>query len=193
MISEVLHTKWGIARFNGGYYTITSGKEGNHGKRLHRLIYEDFWGVKLPHEIHIHHKDRNPLNNCILNLEAMEQSNHNHLHMIGENNPNYHAYGDKNPFYGKKHSKESIDRIIAKNTGRKHSLKSKLNNSQSKNTIGFFRVTTQPCATCKQGFTYVYKYFDENRKRHSIVSTNLDKLKEKVISKGLEWIEFSEG
>lgn len=192
MINETLHTKWGTAKVNGGYYTITSGKEGNHGKRLHRLIYESFYGIKLIPEVHIHHKDGNKLNNCICNLEAMVSSEHNSMHMVGKNNPNYKAYGDKNPFYGRNHTQESIDKIIDKKTGFKYPLKDKISNSKSRNTIGYFRVTTQPCKTCKQGFTYVYKYYDDDGKRCSIVSTNLGTLEKKVVAKGLEWIKLND-
>ena len=58
MTDNIVHTKWGSARVNKkGYYQISSRKEGNRGKYLHRLIYEDFWGVNLPKQIHIHHKN----------------------------------------------------------------------------------------------------------------------------------------
>lgn len=80
-MDNILHTKWGSARIShDGYYVISSRVEGNRGKKLHRLIYEDFWGVKLPKEISIHHKDGNKLNNCILNLEAMYNTHHAKLH-----------------------------------------------------------------------------------------------------------------
>ena len=51
-------TKFGTAILCGdGYYHITSRKEGNCGKKLSRLIYEDYYGVKLSSETHIHHID----------------------------------------------------------------------------------------------------------------------------------------
>lgn len=84
-MNEPLTTKYGTAKINkDGYYWIVSSKEGNNGKRLHRLIYEDFWDVKLPKEIVIHHKDGNKLNNCILNLESMTHSEHSKLHHKGK-------------------------------------------------------------------------------------------------------------
>lgn len=41
---KIMKTKYGNAKIgNMGYYVITSYKEGNHRKLLHRLIWEDFW------------------------------------------------------------------------------------------------------------------------------------------------------
>ena len=74
--SDKLHTKFGTAKIIGDYYKISSGKEGNNNKALHRLIYEDFYGVTLPSEIDVHHKDDNKLNNCICNLEALTHADH---------------------------------------------------------------------------------------------------------------------
>ena len=45
-----LHTKYGTACFinkGKGYYFISSSKEGNRGKALHRLIYEDYYNTKI--------------------------------------------------------------------------------------------------------------------------------------------------
>ena len=45
---ETQNTKYGIAKIhNTGYYRITSRKEGNNGKLLHRLIFEDVHKRKL--------------------------------------------------------------------------------------------------------------------------------------------------
>ena len=83
-MNKVLHSKFGTAKINNnGYYQITSRKEGNHKKYLHRLIYEDFWGVELPQQISIHHINGKKLDNCILNLEVMNKSEHNSLHHNG--------------------------------------------------------------------------------------------------------------
>ena len=186
MSNCVLHTPFGNAKIDvEGYYRITSGKEGNYNKRLHRLIYEKFWNVKLPKDIVIHHKDGNKTNNCILNLEALYNSEHSTLHRI-MNNPN--KSGDS--FRGKHHSAESKRKISLANKGLKYDLLSRINNSKSRNTSGFFRVTTQPCKTCKQGFSYAYKYYDDEGKRKSIVSTNIETLEEKVKNEGLVWIKF---
>ena len=159
-MDEVLHTKFGTASCpDGRYYKITSKQEGNHNKYLHRLIYEDFWGVKLPKQIHIHHKDNNKKNNCILNLEAITGSEHMTLHMM-----------EDNPFKNQKHSDETC-----------------LHLSKIRNSTGYFRVSTCKKPNIKQGFLWVYSYYDENNKKKHISSVDLGKLEEKVVNKGLPW------
>ena len=54
------------------YYT---GWVGKHKKRLHRYIYECEIGI-IEKGMHIHHKDENPLNNDISNLEKKEKRKH---------------------------------------------------------------------------------------------------------------------
>lgn len=36
----------------------------------------------------------------------------------------------------------------------------------------------------------ILQYYDKNKKRKSLQSVDLDKLKEKVLAKGLEWREI---
>lgn len=73
-------TKYGrIGLSSSGYYIVTSVKEGNCHKPLHRLIYEEKFG-KIPDGYHIHHKDGNKLNNNIDNLECLSPSNHGKSH-----------------------------------------------------------------------------------------------------------------
>ena len=159
-MSTILNTRYGKARLHKrGYYVIFSTKEGNKNKILHRLIYEEFWGVKLPREIYVHHKDGNKLNNCILNLEAMHARHHQRMHNLGA-----------------KKTKESHDKISKKQ-------------SKNQNTSGYFRVIKRN-AKNKQGFTYVYQYYDESHKRRRICSADIDKLKRKVLAEGFEWIEY---
>ena len=44
----LIQTKFGKANINArGYYDIVSRVEGNYKKKLHRLIYEDHYGVTL--------------------------------------------------------------------------------------------------------------------------------------------------
>ena len=80
-MSERINTVFGSARISPfGYYVV---RKGNSDRLLHRLIYERFWGVELPKEVIIHHKDGNKLNNCILNLEALTREEHNTIHHDG--------------------------------------------------------------------------------------------------------------
>jgi len=81
-----MKTKYGTARINKeGYYWITSRKEGNNGKRLHRLIWEDFYNTEVPKGYVIHHRNFNKLDNCILNLQLMKKGEHIKLHHIDKN------------------------------------------------------------------------------------------------------------
>ena len=50
---------------------------------LHRQIWIDNFG-DIPDGYDIHHKDLNPLNNDISNLDCLPQSEHNHKHPITE-------------------------------------------------------------------------------------------------------------
>lgn len=100
----------------------------------------------------------------------------------GENNPNYgkknpelskrnsQNIGPNNPFYGKHHSEE---------TKRKMSL--------SRNSTGYRRVSLVICLDCKSGKKYRYRYYNDDGNRKEISSVNLEKLKEKVLEKGLPW------
>lgn len=180
-MNEILHTKWGNAKIINGYYTITSRKYGCRNKRLHRLIYENVLGVKIPKDVVIHHKDGNKLNNCILNLEAMSKSKHDSIHMLHDNNPNY----------GKPLPKDTKEKIAKSQMGKKHSINSKIQNSKSRNTTGFFRVSKNKNLNYSQGFVYVYQYYDSNKKRKRISATTIDTLKRKVLDKGLEWRELT--
>ncbi len=160
-----METKFGNAKINNqGYYHITSRKEGNHHKLLHRLIFEDFYQIKLHPEIAIHHEDGDKTNNEIWNLIPMTANEHNLLHNTGENNHNYGKY-------------PKLSRRIKKS----------LNN----NSTGFFRVGKRFDKRYCDGFIWVYQ-FGYKGKQKQILSTNLLKLKEKVIAKGLEWIIIDE-
>ena len=172
-----LKTKFGNAKINkGGYYAITSRKEGNNRKYLHRLIFEDYYNIDLddefPDGVHIHHIDGDKTNNEIWNLEPIPASEHHSLHNGGENNPMYGKRGENHPMYGKHRSDETIKKI-----------------SESQNCTGFFRVYKHKDSRYKQGFHWVYQYY-EGGKQKAITSVDIDKLKEKVLDKGLEWREI---
>lgn len=75
-----LNTKYGKVRINKkGYYRIITSKEGNWGKYLHRLIFEDFYGY-IPNGYDVHHKNGNKLDNCILNLQLIRHDKHTSIH-----------------------------------------------------------------------------------------------------------------
>lgn len=157
MASTSISTKFGNASiYDDGYYQITSRKEGNHGKKLHRLIFEDFYNITLPDDIQIHHNDGDKLNNNIWNLVPMKKGEHQgyHNHLEG--------------------CKES----------------SKLKISESMSTSGFFRVSKQLDKRVKQGFYWVYQYY-EGDTRKKIHGKTIDELKNKVLERGLIWKELN--
>ena len=87
---------------------------------------------------------------------------HTRLHMVGENNPNYN---------------------------KELSLETRLNMSKHQNNTGYYRVSKEYGKQYKNGFRYRYIYLEDG-KRKEIKSVNLDKLKEKVLAKGLEWVKL---
>ena len=93
-----LHTKYGTACFinkGKGYYFISSSKEGNRGKALHRLIYEDYYNTKIPEGMQIHHLDEDTTNNDPLNLKLVSISEHNKIHKKGNTNTLGFKHSDK--------------------------------------------------------------------------------------------------
>ncbi len=79
-----IKTKFGNATLcNDGYYHITSRKEGNNGKKVSRLVFEDFYNIELPTDVHIHHVDGDRTNDNIWNLIPISSSEHSILHNKG--------------------------------------------------------------------------------------------------------------
>lgn len=210
-----MKTKYGTAKLdNDGYLRIKTTKQGNHGKLLHRLVFEDYNNCKLDKTDVIHHIDGDKTNNHPNNLICMSRKAHTLLHHYGkqcseetkrkisENNAKYWEgkTGENHNRFGKHHSEESKNKISESCKGRtspmkgKHhsdEAKQKISESSSKrNTTGYYRVTKKIDKTCKQGFIYDYQYYNENGKRKHIVSVDVEKLEEKVKAKGLEWREI---
>lgn len=132
-----LKTKFGNARKNNkGYYQISSRKEGNHGKQLHRLIYEDYYNITILSFVDVHHINGLKTDNHIDNLKLMYSSEHRKMHNIGENNHNYgkklseehkkkisdKVKGENHPLYGKHHSDETKKKISEAHKGKIISL-----------------------------------------------------------------------
>lgn len=63
------------------YQTKTMNK--NDQKRLHRIVWEDYYGGKLKTGDVIHHKDGNKGNNHPLNLDRITHAEHNRIHREG--------------------------------------------------------------------------------------------------------------
>ena len=191
-MSSVIKTKYGNAILNDGYYQISSTKEGNLGKKLHRLIFEEYHNCTLNETDIIHHIDGDKLNNHPANLICMSRKAHLKLHHTGKDHT-----GKNNPMYGKHVSEETRKKMSEAQKGEKHHMYGKhmreehrKNLSKSRNTTGFYRVSKEKCKSCKQGFKWVYAYYDEKGKRKKITTVNLKKLEEKVKTKGFDWFKL---
>ena len=162
-MSEVIKTKYGNATLNNyGYYHISSGKEGNHGKYLHRLIFEDFYNIKLdeefPEGIEIHHIDGDKTNNEIWNLEPVSKSEHRQMHL----------YNDENPFHKRPNTESHNQSISKKRTG-----------------TGIYRLSHN------NGWLR-YSYYDEKGVRKSFSRKTFSQVKQWVLDNGFEWIVLDE-
>lgn len=189
-MSTTIQTKYGTAKVGShGYYYISDNSTGNYNKLLHRLIYADANNIELPEDVIIHHKDENKLNNNINNLEIVTRAEHIRIHRPCDN-VDYDKLGEKRK--GIKFSKEWCENISAGKKGVKLAETAGVNMSKNKNTTGFYCISKKPCPKCKQGFSWIYQYYDENIKPRVIHSVDLLKLKDKVLKKGLKWLVINE-
>ncbi len=157
-----MKTKYGNAIKDRGYYRITSSKKGNYGKLLHRLIAIDYFGDWIDE----------PLIDC----ERIE------IHHI-DGNPLNNCVLNLLPLPRSEHRR-------LHHTGKKHSEENKQKISYAQNTLGYYRVSKVKRKTCKQGFSFRYRYYEDGEYK-SIESINLKKLEQKVKAKGLKWRKIS--
>jgi len=218
-MSTTIQTKYGNASEDSyGYYRIHSNEKGNRGEYLHRLIFQEFYG-KIPKGFHIHHKNGNRKDNCILNLQLIRNKDHSALHKPSKETKEKMSKahrGKNNPMYGKKHTNETLKKMSESHQGENHPLygkhlseewkqkisetkkgttltkEHKIKTSKTMNSTGYYRVTKSKQKNAKQGFYWVYKYYEDG-KRRAIYATTIEKLKKKVLDRGFEWIEFIQG
>lgn len=216
-MNQTLHTKYGNAKQRtDGYYCITSSKEGNNGKLLHRLIAADYFGDWIndtSNFFHIHHIDENKSNNCVLNLEPLSEFDHKSHHSYGkpksiETKKKISQANKGNPSWikGKHHTEETKKKISETQRGTVFSEKRRRNMSEahkgnrlpeetkiklslSKNSTGYFRVTKNKY---RNGFSWRYYYYEEDGTKKSISSIDIGVLEEKVKAKGLPWFKLSD-
>lgn len=104
-----------------------------------------------------------------------------HKQKIKENNSRY--------WQGKTRSDETKQKIRESLKGKKLCEEHKKKISKKINTSGYYRVHKHKNSKYKQGFFLTYRYY-ENGKRKTIASVDIEKLEEKVKSRGLPWIKF---
>lgn len=97
--------------------------------------------------------------------------------------------GRNHHMYGRKHTPETREKISKANSGRKHTPKTKEKMSRVKNSSGYYRVYKRNGKDYRQGFIWVYKYYEDG-KRKNITSVDIEKLEEKVRAKGLKWLKI---
>lgn len=185
-------TKFGTAyKDYQGYMRISSVKEGNHNKFVHRLVFEDFYKIKLPSNIIIHHLDGNKQNNEIWNLIPLTNEEHSRLHHTGVKFTEERCKKISEAKKGGIMSEESKQKMREAKLGKKQPLEMIINRNRACNTLGIFRVFKSQNKSCKQGFDYCYNYTDGD-KRKELHSINILKLRQRVIDKGLPWIIVDE-
>jgi len=193
-MSNKIKTKYGNAYINSnGYYQIIGGN--NKGKKLHRLIWENFYNITIPRGYDLHHINGDKLDNRIQNLQCVEHKTHVRFHALNEfEETKLKKIKSRKSRKGVHLSDEHKRSISESKKGHEVTTETKLKISKElskhQNTNGYFRVYLYKSTNCKQGFIYRYQYYDENGKRKAIQSVDIDKLKEKVLAKGLEWIEY---
>lgn len=166
-----MKTKYGNAKLQpDGYYMIKSRKEGNHGKLLHRLIFEDFYKIKLPSHISLHHIDGNKTNNEIWNLVPIENKVHVSLHNKG-----------------KILSEATKLKISLSKKRTRISDKDRLKSSKQRSTTGFYGVYKENSPYCTQGYRWRYQIKSDNGFIRAS-SIDLCKLKRKVLEKKGKWV-----
>ena len=83
--TKSMKSKYGNVGINkAGYHIITSTKEGNLKKRVHRLIWEDWYGKPVPKGYVIHHINGDKTDNRIQNLQCVSNGNHIRFHHKGK-------------------------------------------------------------------------------------------------------------
>ena len=212
-----ISTKYGNANLTkDGHYRITSRKEGNHNKMLHRLIYEDFHKVTILPHVDVHHINENKLDNRAENLILIFHGEHSMLHNTGENHPQYGvprseetklkiSLGNKGKIMseesklklskthkGKVLSEEHKKKLSKSHKGIVHTKESKINMAKGHNNSGFYKVDIHKEVNVKQGFIFRYRYVKEDGKESFLSSISLLKLKERVLSKCFDWVILDE-
>lgn len=115
--------------------------------------------------------------------KKMSESQKGKTHSLETRKKMSEAMKGKKPY---EMTEKTRKKISESQKGKTHSLETRKRISESQNTAGFYRVSKKKDNNCKQGFVWLYKYFDNN-KRKAISSTDLKRLKEKVETQDLPW------
>lgn len=183
-------------------FSYTKGGEGTSGykwtdeqKKQKSGENHPNWGKPLPEEI------KKKISKTKKGKKWTEEQKKK---ISGENSPNWgkkrperskRMKGENHPNWGKALPEKTKKKISKKLIGKKQSKKAKRKISKTlseeRNTTGFYRVCISNCPSCKKGFSWRYRYYVDSQ-RKSISSPDLNKLKEKVLEKKLEWYVINE-
>lgn len=149
-----MQTKYGSAHLNkDGYYEITSKLEGNFHKLVHRLVFEEFYKIKLSPNIIIHHDDGDKTNNKIWNLIPLTKAEHTALH-----NKEKDRSGKNGGMWGKLHTKSTKDKQSEAHKGFKNPM-AKYHNKWNISYVGYkkhlARENGAKCFSCVYNGRYV--------------------------------------
>lgn len=139
--------------FHGGLYRLWPKETyyARGGKKLHRAVWESAFGP-LPPKCHVHHKDGNPANNVLSNLECLPASTHLSIGTSARNAKIRHrkANGqiDGDPFFTDR-AREKAAEWHRSEAGR---LWHKHHAERSKSWEKWTR-TTRDCEYCKKPFS----------------------------------------
>lgn len=197
-MKQKIKTKFGSATMDQfGYYRISSGKEKNNGKALHRLIWEDWYGKPIPKGYFIHHLNHQKDDNRIQNLQCVESKLHRRYH---SSNPSEETRkklsetkkGELNPNFGKPLSDETKRKMSESSKGKPLSEQHKENLSISRNAVGYVNVSRHYSTNYKKGYCWRYSY-SEDGKRYDIQRVKLGDLEKEVKRRNLNWKRINDG
>lgn len=122
--------------FDGGLYRIWPSETylTRGGKKLHRDVWEGAFGP-IPRGCHIHHRDRNPRNNVLSNLECIAAQHH-----LSE-------YGNRNRVL----SAKALEKAAEWHRSEEGRLWHRRNAQRSKSWLKWKRVE-KPCLFCQKPF-----------------------------------------
>lgn len=133
------------------------------GKRkmfyIHRLVYETFVG-EIPHGYVVHHKDNNPKNNSVLNLEIMQRGKHTSAHMKGRQ----HTLGKKRSKNAIESHRKKVSKPVAQMTLQDEVIKIFPSTKEASRQTGVDSGCISRCCNCKlySAGKYHWKYLSES-------------------------------